>query len=154
MDFALWGGLVPGNLAQLDELAERGVIGFKAFMSNSGIDGFPGGRRPDAVRGHGPQPRGWAASWPFMPRTTRSPGCWRGAPSPRGSTGVRDYLRLAPGRGRTGGHRARYPVCARKRAAALHIVHVSTGRGVALVAEARARGRGCELRDVPALPVC
>src|SRR5579864_5706225 len=26
VDFALWGGLVPGNLAQLDELAERGVI--------------------------------------------------------------------------------------------------------------------------------
>src|SRR6266516_5220838 len=40
VDFALWGGLVPGNLAQLDELAERGVIGFKAFMSNSGIDDF------------------------------------------------------------------------------------------------------------------
>src|SRR5437764_4176257 len=37
VDFALWGGLVPGNLAQLDGLAERGVIGFKAFMSNSGI---------------------------------------------------------------------------------------------------------------------
>src|SRR5687767_11112539 len=29
-DFALWGGLVPGNLDRLDELAARGVIGFKA----------------------------------------------------------------------------------------------------------------------------
>src|SRR5690348_13176677 len=36
VDFALWGGLVPGNLAQVPELAERGVIGFKAFMANSG----------------------------------------------------------------------------------------------------------------------
>ncbi len=41
VDFALWGGIVPGNLDQLDELAGRGVIGFKAFMSNSGIDDFP-----------------------------------------------------------------------------------------------------------------
>src|SRR5690348_2814150 len=32
VDFALWGGLVPGNLEQLDELAEAGVVGFKAFM--------------------------------------------------------------------------------------------------------------------------
>src|SRR5947209_18688648 len=40
VDFAFWGGLVPQNLEQLDELAERGVIGFKAFMSNSGIDDF------------------------------------------------------------------------------------------------------------------
>src|SRR5215470_9866022 len=41
VDFAFWGGIVPGNLDQLDELAGRGVIGFKAFMSNSGIDDFP-----------------------------------------------------------------------------------------------------------------
>jgi allantoinase len=40
VDFALWGGLVPGTIAQLPELAERGVIGFKAFMANSGIEDF------------------------------------------------------------------------------------------------------------------
>ena len=39
-DFALWGGLTPDNLDHLDELADRGVIGFKAFMSNSGINEF------------------------------------------------------------------------------------------------------------------
>ncbi len=39
-DFALWGGLTPGNLDRMEELAERGVIGFKAFMSNSGIADF------------------------------------------------------------------------------------------------------------------
>jgi allantoinase len=40
-DFALWGGLTPGNLDRMEELADRGVIGFKAFMSNSGIEDFP-----------------------------------------------------------------------------------------------------------------
>ena len=39
-DFALWGGLTPDNLDKLEELAERGVVGFKAFMSGSGIDDF------------------------------------------------------------------------------------------------------------------
>ncbi len=40
VDFGFWGGLVPGNLDRLAELANRGVIGFKAFMSPSGIDEF------------------------------------------------------------------------------------------------------------------
>ena len=39
-DFALWGGITPRNLDRIGELAECGVIGFKAFMSNSGIDDF------------------------------------------------------------------------------------------------------------------
>src|SRR5262245_17304518 len=41
LDFGLWGGLGPHNHAALAELSERGVIGFKAFMCNSGIDDFP-----------------------------------------------------------------------------------------------------------------
>lgn len=39
-DFALWGGLVPGNEADLAELAEEGVIGFKAFLSTTGNKEF------------------------------------------------------------------------------------------------------------------
>ncbi len=42
VDFGLWGGLVPGNLDQLEPLVRRGVMGFKAFMCPSGIDEFPG----------------------------------------------------------------------------------------------------------------
>ena len=40
VDFGLWGGLVPENLPELPALAARGVVGFKAFMSDSGIDDF------------------------------------------------------------------------------------------------------------------
>lgn len=40
-DFAFWGGLVPGNLGELEALHHAGVIGYKAFMSNSGLDEFP-----------------------------------------------------------------------------------------------------------------
>lgn len=35
-----WGGLVPENIDDLKGLHENGVIGFKAFMSPSGIDDF------------------------------------------------------------------------------------------------------------------
>ena len=40
VDFGLWGGLVPDNLDNLQILHQRGVIGFKAFMSDSGIEDF------------------------------------------------------------------------------------------------------------------
>jgi len=40
VDFGLWGGLVPGNIGKLKGLAENGVIGFKAFLSDSGNDDF------------------------------------------------------------------------------------------------------------------
>ena len=40
-DFALWGGLIPGNVAEMAELADRGVVGFKAFLCDSGLPEFP-----------------------------------------------------------------------------------------------------------------
>src|SRR5580658_5249080 len=40
-DFALWGGLIPGNVPQMAELADRGVVGFKAFLCDSGLPEFP-----------------------------------------------------------------------------------------------------------------
>ena len=36
-----WGGLIPGNENDIAELANRGVLGFKAFLTHSGIDEFP-----------------------------------------------------------------------------------------------------------------
>lgn len=42
LDFALWGGLIPGNTADMPHLAACGVVGFKAFMLSSGMDDFPG----------------------------------------------------------------------------------------------------------------
>lgn len=41
VDVGLWGGVVPGNLEQLGPMAEAGVLGFKAFMCDSGIEEFP-----------------------------------------------------------------------------------------------------------------
>ena len=41
VDFALWGGLTPGNLDKLAGLRDAGAIGLKAFMCESGVDSFP-----------------------------------------------------------------------------------------------------------------
>ena len=36
-----WGGVVPGNEADIQPLIDKGVLGFKAFLTHSGIDEFP-----------------------------------------------------------------------------------------------------------------
>jgi allantoinase len=41
VDFGIWGGLVPGNIHTLEALCEAGVVGFKAFMCDSGLEEFP-----------------------------------------------------------------------------------------------------------------
>lgn len=41
VDMAFWGGLVPGNQDELIPMVNAGVVGFKCFMCNSGVDEFP-----------------------------------------------------------------------------------------------------------------
>lgn len=36
-----WGGLVPNNFLDIEPLIQKGVVGFKAFLTHSGIDEFP-----------------------------------------------------------------------------------------------------------------
>lgn len=36
-----WGGVVPGNEKEIEGLIRLGVLGFKAFLTHSGIDEFP-----------------------------------------------------------------------------------------------------------------
>jgi allantoinase len=47
VDVGFWGGVVPGNHLDLEELAEGGVLGCKAFLVHSGIDEFPNATEAD-----------------------------------------------------------------------------------------------------------
>jgi allantoinase len=47
VDVGFWGGIVPGNLGELEPLAAGGVLGFKAFLVDSGVPEFPAVRQPD-----------------------------------------------------------------------------------------------------------
>ncbi len=40
VDVGFWGGVVPGNAAELDALVDAGVRGFKCFLVPSGVDEF------------------------------------------------------------------------------------------------------------------
>jgi len=41
MDCGFYGGLIPDNIHDFESLADAGILGFKAFLSHSGIDEFP-----------------------------------------------------------------------------------------------------------------
>ncbi|HEV3468103.1 MAG TPA: allantoinase AllB [Pyrinomonadaceae bacterium] len=41
VDVAFWGGVVPGNTADLAPLHGEGVVGFKCFLIDSGVEEFP-----------------------------------------------------------------------------------------------------------------
>jgi allantoinase len=138
VDFALWGGLVPGNLDALDELAARGVVGFKAFMSDSGIDDFAAADDLTLYEG---MVRAAALELPVAvhAESDRITSGLAARAVVQGRTSMRDWLASRPVIAETEAI-ARAIHLAEAAGCALHVVHVSTGRGVALVAEARERG--------------
>jgi len=138
VDFALWGGLVPGDAARLDELAERGVVGFKAFMSDTTMPEFA---MADDLTLYEGMARAATLGLPVAVHAESEAITSALAARARreGRRGVRDYLRSRPAIAEVEAI-GRALLLAEETGCALHVVHVSTGRGVALVAEARARG--------------
>jgi allantoinase len=138
VDFALWGGLVPGNSERMDELADRGVLGFKAFMSTSATPDF---RPTDDLTLYEGMERAARLGLPVLVhaenKTITDALANRAMSTLRLS--VRDYLDSRPVVAELEAI-GRAILFAEETGCSLHIVHVSTGRGVALVAEARARG--------------
>src|SRR6266404_3878758 len=135
VDFSFWGGLVPDNLDCLEELAERGVMGFKAFMSDSGIDDFP---RVDDHALHvgmkcaaqlGKIVAVHAESESLTRERTREH-------LSRNETSIFDYLDSRPIQAELDAI-GRALEMAGETGCALHIVHVSSGAGIALIASAR-----------------
>jgi allantoinase len=138
VDVALWGGLVPGDLDRLDELAARGVVGFKAFMSASGVDEFAAADDLTLLEG---MARAARLGLPVAVHAENDAltGALARRAVAEGRTSVRDYLGSRPVLAELEAI-GRAIAFAAETGCALHVVHVSSGRGVALVAEARTRG--------------
>ncbi|HEY6362810.1 MAG TPA: allantoinase AllB [Vicinamibacterales bacterium] len=134
-DFAMWGGLVPGSVAEMAEMAGRGVVGFKAFMCDSGLPEFP--RADDATLLDGLK----EAATLGLPVAVHAESQELTAALARRATGrsVRDFLCSRPMVAELEAIQ-RALLFAGDTGARLHIVHISSGRGVAMAAEARARG--------------
>ena len=146
-DFALWGGIVPGNRDQLAELAGCGVIGFKAFLSDSGLAEFP--RADDLTLYEGMR----EAARHDLPVAVHAESEEITRALARrfldaGRCGVRDYLDSRPVIAEVEAIE-RAALLAREAGAKLHVVHISSGRGVRAALEARARGTDIPLETCP-----
>jgi allantoinase len=130
-DYALWGGLVPGNVPRLAELAELGVVGFKAFMAPSGIDDFEAADDETLAEGMAE-----AARLGLPVAVHAEDPALLGNPAGRG---WRDYAASRPVEAELAAI-ARAIELAESAHCSLHVVHVSSARGVRLVSKARARG--------------
>jgi allantoinase len=133
-----WGGLIPGNLDALPELHERGVIGFKAFMSNSGIDEFPAADDHTLLEGM----RLAAGLGQIVAVHAENDGITSARSQiaiQSGQLSIRDYLNSRPVIAELEAIQ-RALLFAAETGCKLHIVHVSTGHGVKLVLAAQQQG--------------
>ena len=128
-DFGLWGGLIPGNLSNMEELAERGAVGFKAFMCDSGLPEFP--RADDLTLYEGMR----EAARLDLPVAVHA----ESEELTRKSRPVIAELEAIQ----------RAALFARDTGARLHIVHISSGRGVVAALEARAQGTDISIETCP-----
>jgi len=164
-DVGFWGGIVPGNTAELPALAAAGVCGFKCFLVPSGVEEFPaigerelraalavlggaslaqmGRSLPVLVHAELPRPlaRAAAASAGMAPQRYAS---WLAArPAAAETEAIRLLLRLARGPS------ARGAKSDGARAARLHIVHLSAAEALPLLARARKEGLAVSVETCP-----
>lgn len=142
-DFALWGGLIPGNIPEMAELADRGVVGFKAFLCDSGLPEFP--RADDLTLLDGLR----EAARLGLPVAVHAES--QELTQRMGSKNDRSVTAFLSSRPVIAELEAiqRATLLAREAGAKLHIVHVSSGRGVTLAAEARAQGTDVSIETCP-----
>ena len=147
VDFALWGGLTPVNLGDMAELAARGVIGFKAFMCNSGIEDFLAA--DDATLREG-MLRAAELGLPVAVHaedeaiTSRLTAEARAA----GERSIRAYLASRPPEAELTAI-ARAIERAAETGCELYVVHISTPEGVGLVQDAASRGISVRAETCP-----
>jgi allantoinase len=134
----LWGGLVPGNLDQLEGLVKRGVIGFKAFMSNSGIEDFQASDDKTLRKGMlriaelGSILAVHAEDDELTMQLAQQAIA-------EGRTGVRDYLASRPAQAELNAIK-RVIALAEETGCRLHVVHVSTAEGIMHIMQAAQQG--------------
>jgi allantoinase len=146
-DFALWGGIVPGNCGELAGMAGRGVVGFKAFLCDSGLKEFP---RADDLTLYEAMKEAAHLGLPvaihaeneeITSRLTRRM-------IDQNRHNIRAFVESRPVIAEVEAI-ARAALIARETGCKLHVVHISSGRGVAAALEARARGTDISIETCP-----
>jgi allantoinase len=141
VDYVLWGGLVPGNLDDLEELAAAGVTGFKAFISNPGGEGEGRFREVDDNTLYQGMARiaaigGILALHAESEEMTSALGA---AAVREGRNSARDFAASRPPEAELEAV-ARALLYSERTGCRLHFVHISTSAALEMIHEAKGRG--------------
>jgi len=134
-DFALWGGLTPDSVPRMAEMADAGVVGFKAFMCDSGLPEFPRSDEATLFEGLAEAARlglpvaVHAESYEIIRDLSRS----------LQGSGVREFMKSRPIAAELAAV-SRILDIAKETGAALHIVHMSCGEAVRMAITRRRQG--------------
>ena len=129
-----WGGIVPGNAAEVAPLIAAGVLGFKAFLTHSGIDDFPNATEADLRQ--------------VMPQLARHNRpllvhCELSADNSEWTKGdtrsYPNYLASRPKSWEDEAVKLMIQLCSETNCP-VHIVHLSSANSLAAIAEAKAQG--------------
>jgi allantoinase len=134
VDVGFIGGVIPGNARELAPLRAAGVLAFKCFLVDSGVEEFPGVHEDDLREAF---PVLATLGVPLMVHAEHPAHIV--TPPPKGSTTYATYLASRP----PAAERAAIEMMVRLVEwcrVPVHIVHLSSADGIAAVRAARARG--------------
>ncbi|MEW5926162.1 MAG: allantoinase AllB [Gemmatimonadota bacterium] len=147
VDVGFWGGVVPGNAAELRPLWEAGVLGFKCFLAPSGVDEF--GHVGEAeLREAMPVLAELGA--PLLAHAELPAPLERAAASLAGADrrAYATYLRSRPPEAETEAVELLLRLC-REFGTRVHVVHLATAAALPALREARAAGLPVTVETCP-----
>jgi allantoinase len=142
VDVGLWGGVVPGNTAQLAGIAAGGALGFKCFLTPSGVAEFANVSEDDL--------REAAPELARLGATLLVHAEWPARLQPVGGDPLR-YRNFLDSRPRASEHEAiaRMIELSRAHGVRVHIVHLSSADALPMLRQARAEGLPVTVETCP-----
>lgn len=139
IDFGLWGGAVPGNAEEIPPLAAAGALGFKCFMTPSGVAEFEHVDEP-ALRS---AMRAIARIGGVLLAHAESPAeidaALQGSGLRERPRSYQAYLASRPAEAEVAAVRLLIRLC-RETGCRTHIVHVSAAEALPVIADAKREG--------------
>ncbi len=143
VDVGFWGGVVPGNLAELAALHSRGVPGFKCFLVPSGVPEF-GHVTEEDLRAALPE---IARLGSVLLVHAEHPD-WIGQPATGGERLYATYLATRPARAEDEAVALLARLC-QETGARIHVVHLSSAGALGTIERARAEGLSLSAETCP-----
>lgn len=149
VDVGFWGGVVPGNAGELKKLVERGALGFKCFLIDSGVAEFRNVEEKDLHQAMGILRE---AGVPLLTHAELQGPIDDHAPALRAMsldhTSYRYHLESRPKAAENAAIELMVRLC-EEHGARVHIVHHSSSEALALLERARSAGLPLTVETCP-----